>query len=70
MLPVKWIWIAASAAVLGITIGIVSWWTRPPAVPIVQAVTQRTDDAVPKNPFVSLATDGTRIYFNEGGKAA
>ena len=45
-LPIKWFWIAASAAVLGITIGIGSWWTRPPVVPVVQAITQLTDDAV------------------------
>ena len=70
MLPIKWAWIAASAAAQGITIGIVSWLTRPPAVPVVQAVTQLTDDAVPKMPVVNLATDGTRIYFNEGGEGS
>src|SRR5215469_446304 len=68
--PTKWVWIAASAAVLGITIGIVSWWTRPPAVPVVQAVIQLTDDAVPKMPEMNLASDGTRIYFNEGGEGS
>ena len=33
---------------------------------MVEAVTQLTDDAVPKMPIVNLASDGTRIYFNEG----
>lgn len=70
MVPIKWVWIAASAVVMGITIGIVSWWTRPPAVPVVQAVTQVTDDAVPKMPLINLASDGTRIYFNEGGEGS
>ena len=35
-----------------------------------QAVTQLTDDAVPKMPLLNLASDGTRIYFNEGEKGS
>src|SRR5262249_40312987 len=66
MFPTTWVWIAASAAILAIATGIVSWWTRPPAVPVVEAITQLTDDAVPKMATVNLASDGTRIYFTEG----
>jgi serine/threonine protein kinase len=39
-------------------------WTLPHAVPYVGSVTQLTNDAEPKEG--GLATDGTRIYFNEG----
>ena len=35
-----------------------------------QGVTQLTDDAIPKAPFTNLASDGTRIYFNEGGEGS
>jgi Tol biopolymer transport system component len=35
-------------------------------VPVVEAITQLTDDGQPKGTFNSLQTDGTRLYFNEG----
>src|SRR5215469_946353 len=57
----------------GIAVAVISlvalafyWWQRPPAVPVVQAVTQITDDGQPKGVFNSLQTDGMRLYFNEG----
>ena len=52
--------VAASATAL------VFWWTRQPAVPVVQAVTQLTDDAEPKPSWGALANDERRVYFNEG----
>jgi eukaryotic-like serine/threonine-protein kinase len=58
----KW-WIGAAAAIAVIS-AIVRWWELPPAVPHIEAVTQLTDDGVPKHG--QLATDGSRIYFNEG----
>ncbi len=36
----------------------------PPAVPVVESVTQLTDDGIPKDG--QLVSDGSRIYFNEG----
>jgi serine/threonine protein kinase len=60
----KWIWTALSTAALAIAAAVI-WWNRPPAVPVVEAVTQLTDDGKPKK-TTSLATDGSRIYFNEG----
>ena len=42
-------------------VGLVVWRSR--GVPMVEAVTQLTDDGEPKYPF--LVTDGSRVYFNE-----
>jgi eukaryotic-like serine/threonine-protein kinase len=65
----RWIWLSAAAA-LAITIAIAAallfWWRQPPAVPIVEAVTQLTDDGEPKWIYDNLLTDGSRVYFNEG----
>jgi Tol biopolymer transport system component len=41
-----------------------AWWRIPPAAPVVESVTQLTDDGLAKEG--KLATDGSRIYFNEG----
>jgi Tol biopolymer transport system component len=58
------IWIAA--AVVAILIGaFLVWWRQPPAVPVVEAVTQLTDDGEIKQSG-RLVTDGSRIYFGEG----
>ena len=64
--PVKRRWIAVSAAVLAIVAAFILWWTRAPEVPVVQGVTQLTDDGVAKDGFARLATDGPRVYFTEG----
>ena len=60
----KWIWVAASAAMLAVAAIVVVWWNRPPAAPVIEAITQLTDDGAPKESL--LVTDGARIYFNEG----
>jgi dipeptidyl aminopeptidase/acylaminoacyl peptidase len=61
----KRIWIAA--APVAIVIGaLIVWWRQPPAVPVVEAVTQLTDDGEIKALSGRLVTDGSRIYFGEG----
>ncbi len=61
----RWRWIAAGVAAIAIAAAIFVWWRVPPAVPVVEAITQLTDDGEPKE-FGKLVTDGSRIYFNEG----
>ena len=64
------VWIAAAVIVIAVTAALVFWRTRPSADPIVEAVTQLTDDGELK-PFSSqTVTDGMRIYFNEGSRGS
>ncbi len=60
----KWVWITGGVAAIAIAVAIFVWWKVPPAVPVVESVTQLSDDGEPKQG--PLLTDGTRIYFNEG----
>jgi Tol biopolymer transport system component len=60
----RWIWIAIAAVV--VTTALIVWWKQPPAVPVVEAVTQLTSDGEIKANSGGLATDGSRIYFGEG----
>ena len=62
----RWAWITAGVVVVAIGAALVSLLNRPPAVPVVEAVTQLTDDGEPKPFFTQTVTDGLRIYFNEG----
>ena len=62
----RWVWIAAAVVALAIAAGFIFWRTRGPAVPIVEAVTQLTDDGEPKSYATKIVTDGVRVYFNEG----
>jgi DNA-binding winged helix-turn-helix (wHTH) protein/Tol biopolymer transport system component len=41
------------------------WWRIPPAVPVVESVTQLTNDNEAKDWFAPIETDGTRVYFTE-----
>jgi len=62
----RWVWIPAGVVVVAIATAVVSLLNRPPAVPIVEAVTQLTDDGEPK-PYTSrIVSDGVRVYFDEG----
>ena len=62
----RWIWLAAAGIAVAVVAALVWWRRQPPAVPVVEAVTQLTDDHEPKRSHNSLATDGSRVYFNEG----
>jgi Tol biopolymer transport system component len=63
----KWIWLAGAAVVtIAIAVALVLWWRQPPAVPVVEAVTQLTDDGEAKSAYDSLLTDGSRVYYNQG----
>jgi serine/threonine protein kinase len=57
-------WILVSACAIAIATAVIVWLRLPPAVPVVESITQITDDGEPK---FGPHTDGTRIYFNEGG---
>jgi Tol biopolymer transport system component len=68
--PARRTWTAvAVAAVLLIASWIAAvayfWWRVSPADPVVQAVSQLTNDGEPKPNLRYLATDGSRVYFNE-----
>ena len=62
----KHVWLAAVAGLVVLVAALLFWRTRPPAAPIVEAITQLTDDGNAKGVHNSLQTDGPRIYFNEG----
>src|SRR5271170_7003399 len=59
----RWAWAAAVAAVVALAAGgFIAWWRMPPAVPVVESVTQLTEDGQSK---YGVVNDGSRIYFNE-----
>jgi eukaryotic-like serine/threonine-protein kinase len=58
-----WLWVAATGFAAVLIAALIVWWRSPPTVPIVESVTQLTDDGQPKS---TMASDGLRIYFNEG----
>lgn len=51
-------WIAAGVVVCGALL--IAWWRMPPAVPVVESMTQLTDDGHTKG---QMRTDGLRIYY-------
>jgi hypothetical protein len=56
-------WAVAAGVVVVVTALVIAWWWMPPAVPVIESVAQLTGGPLPK---FNLATDGSRIYFNEG----
>jgi len=62
----RWIWAAAGVAALIVITALLFWWRMPPAVPVVESITQLTDDGEPKGNVGNIVSDGSRIYFNEG----
>jgi eukaryotic-like serine/threonine-protein kinase len=57
-------WLAV-AVCLALIVSALLWWRRAAPKPEVEAVTQLTNDGEPKLEFSPLATDGSRVYFNE-----
>jgi eukaryotic-like serine/threonine-protein kinase len=62
--PRTWKWIAAAVFLAALIAGAIAWLRMAPAIPVVESVTQLTDDGEPKNG--NLVSDGSRVYFNEG----
>ncbi|MGA9671895.1 MAG: protein kinase, partial [Terracidiphilus sp.] len=62
----RWAWVAAGAGTLAVGAALIVWWRQPPAVPVVEAVTQLSNDGQVKANSGRLVTDGSRIYFDEG----
>jgi hypothetical protein len=60
----SWVWFAGAGIAVAIIAIMAFWLTRAPAVPVVESVTQLTDDGELKSG--GLETDGARVYFNEG----
>jgi eukaryotic-like serine/threonine-protein kinase len=59
-----WNWVAAGIFFAALAAIAIVWLRAPAAVPVVESVTQLTDDGEPKNG--QLVSDGSRVYFNEG----
>jgi Tol biopolymer transport system component len=64
----RWPWVVGAAALVSLAALLIAWWRIPPAVPVVESVTQITDDGQPKPG--TLYSDGFRLYFNEGAPGA
>jgi eukaryotic-like serine/threonine-protein kinase len=60
----RWVWAAAAGGVVALAAVAVAWWRIPAAGPVVESITQLTDDGGRKSS--PLVSDGSRIYFNEG----
>src|SRR5277367_326143 len=59
----RWLWVVLIGFVAIMIAVLIVLWRIPTTVPVVESVTQLTDDGQPKS---RLVTDGSRIYFNEG----
>ena len=59
----RWLWVMAAGGVVVVAALLIAWWRTPAAVPVVESVTQLTEDGQAKS---GLYTDGSRIYFSEG----
>jgi eukaryotic-like serine/threonine-protein kinase len=62
--PGTWTWVAAAVFFVALVAAGIAWLRTPPAIPVVESVTQLTDDGEPKSG--QLVSDGSRVYFNEG----
>jgi DNA-binding winged helix-turn-helix (wHTH) protein len=58
-------WLFVSGAIILFDAALIGWWKiLPVKLPVVESIAQLTDDGEPKKS--GLASDGSRIYFNEG----
>jgi Tol biopolymer transport system component len=57
-------WIAAIGVAV-IAVLLVTWWRSPAVAPQVESVVQLTHDGEPKPAPASMASDGSRVYFEE-----
>jgi serine/threonine protein kinase/Tol biopolymer transport system component len=64
----SWKWLVAAMILIAFSAVTAVWLTREPATPVVEAVTQLTNDGEVKP--AGLETDGSRIYLNEGISAS
>jgi serine/threonine protein kinase len=63
----SWRWIVTAGISVVVATLVIAWWRISSAVPVVESITQITNDGEPKfNAF----TDGPRIYFNIGNPGA
>lgn len=64
----RWVRAAIAGFIVAVAALLIAWWRIPPAVPVVESVTQLTDDGKPK--LGGMISDSSRIYFNEGPPGA
>ena len=62
--PSRWKWVGALFVMMVLALLLIAWWRIPSAVPVVESITQLTEDDEPKDG--RLVSDGSRIYFDEG----
>jgi serine/threonine protein kinase/Tol biopolymer transport system component len=62
--PIKWLWFATAGIAIAMVAFLAAWRARPLVNPVVESVTQLTNDGELKTGL--LETDGARLYFNEG----
>jgi DNA-binding winged helix-turn-helix (wHTH) protein/Tol biopolymer transport system component len=60
----RWIWAVVASLAMAMIAALILWWRIPPEIPVVESVTQLTDDGQSK--LGTVITDGSRVYFNEG----
>ena len=64
----RWPWFAAAAVVIVLLFLIAVWFKGSSASPVVESVVQLTND--PNAKTGPLATDGARVYFNQGPRGS
>jgi Tol biopolymer transport system component/predicted Ser/Thr protein kinase len=62
----RWLWVAGEIVIAMAAI-VIAWWWIPPAIPVVESVSQLTIPQLTGTPegMSGLYTDGSRVYFTE-----